>query len=357
MISLILTLNISIDIVRSTLLKVVYLLLLIAPFSLCIAQTRWEVDTTRIVSYADKFVVKLNVDGQTDSYILRNRQDGSLLQITPNNSYNVFLSLDYQFLGLSVGFSPSFLTPENNDQLKGESSFSDFRFRAALGPWIQGFQISTIEGYYVENTEDFIPNWTEGVDPYIQLSDLKNQVWGMSTSYVFNPNFSFRNLLYNTEWQKKSAGSFIPTLYYSYDRISFTLDDIKSKEDIIPIRLALAYFYTGVIKEHWFISGNLSPSFGVRFSKIRETLNDINSERTQTAFTRTLEGGANIGYASKKIVFGLGFTFDINGYNEDKFNAVETNSIYGAIYFGYRFNTPGFIDRTYNKFAKKIGMD
>jgi hypothetical protein len=343
--------------VKSILFKIVYLLLLSAPFSFCVAQTRWEVDTTRIVSYADKFVVKLNVDGQTDSYKLRNIQDGSLLEIAPNNTYNVFLSLDYQFFGFSVGFSPSFLTPENNDQLRGESSFSDFRFRAALGPWVQGFQISAIEGYYVENTEDFVPNWTEGVDPYIQLSDLKNQVWGMSTSYVFNPNFSFRNLLYNTEWQKQSAGSFIPTLYYSYDRISFTLDDIKSKEDIVPIRLALAYFYTGVIDEHWFISGNLSPSIGVRFSKTQETLNDISSERKNTAFTRTLEGGLDLGYADKKIVFGIGFTFDVNGYNEDKFNAVETNNIYGKVYFGYRFNTPGFIDRTYNKLAKKVGLD
>jgi hypothetical protein len=342
---------------KGTVLKIKFVLLLIAPLSICLAQTSWEVDTTRIVSYADKFVVKLNVDSQTIGYKLQNSQDGSILQITPNLGNNLFVSLDYQFFGLSVGFSPSFLNPDNSDDLKGESSFSDFRFRAALGPWVQGFQISSIEGYYVENTQDFVPNWTEGVDPYIQLTDLKNQVYGMSTSYVFNPNFSFRNLLYNTEWQKMSAGSFIPTLFYSYDRLSFTLQDIKSKENIVPIRLALAYFYTFVVNENWFISGNLSPSFGVRFSKTHESLNNMESERTNTVFTRTLEGGANLGYASKKIVFGLGFTFDVNGYNEDKFNAVETNSIYGAIYFGYRFNTPGFIDRAYNKAAKKIGLD
>jgi hypothetical protein len=325
--------------------------------TLCVAQTSWVRDTTRIESFANKFVVKLNLDGEIDSYKLRNIQDGSSLEITPNNTYNVFLSLDYQFLGISLGFSPSFLTPADNDALKGESSFSDLRFRAVLGPWIQGFQLSSIEGYYVENTQDFIPGWTEGIDPYIQISDLKNQVYGMSTSYVFNPNFSFRNLLFNTEWQKVSAGSFIPTLYYSYNRFSYTFEDIKSKEDIIPIRLALPYFYTLVFGKNWFLSGNLAPSIGVRFSNTKETLNDVNSERKNTAFTRSLEGGANVGYASKKIVFGLGFTFDVNGYNEDKFNAVETNNVYGAIYFGYRFNAPGFIDRTYNKFAKKVGLD
>ncbi len=337
--------------------KIYTLLLLIAPFYLCVAQDSKEIDSTRIVSYADKFVVKLNLDTQVNSYSLKNLQDGTNLRITPNIGYNLFLSLDYQFFGFSVGFSPSFLTPDSNDDLKGESSFSDFRFRAALGHWVQGFQVSSIEGYYVENTEDFLPDWIEGVDPYIQLSDFKSQVWGMSTSYVFNQNFSFRNILYNTEWQKKSAGSFIPTLYYSYDRLSYTFEDIKSKEDILPIRLGLGYYYTLVLKEHWFISGNLSPSLGVRFSKTQETLNELRSELSNTVFTRTLEGGANLGYASKKIVFGLGFTFDVNGYNEDKFNAVQTNNIYGKIYFGYRLNTPGFIDRTYNKFAKKIGLE
>jgi len=358
MINGILHLKIRINqIVRSDLFKIYMVLLLSAPFHLCLAQNAKEVDSTFIISYADKFVVKLNLDTRVNSYSLNNLQDGTNLLITPNIGYNVFLSLDYQFFGLSIGFSPSFLAPGVNDDLKGESSFSDFRFRAALGHWVQGFQVSSIEGYYVENTEDFLPDWMEGVDPYIQLSDFKSQIWGMSTSYVFNRNFSFRNILYNTEWQKKSAGSFIPTLYYSYDRLSYSFEDLKSKEDILPIRLALGYYHTWVFKENWFISGNLSPSLGLRFSKTQETFNAISSERSNTAFTRTLEGGANLGYASEKIVFGLGFTFDVNGYDEDKFNAVTTNDIYGKIYFGYRFNTPGFIDRAYTKFAKKIGME
>ncbi len=338
-------------------LKIQYLLLLIAPLSFCVAQNSKEIDSTRIVSYADKFVVKINVDTQTDVYTLRNNQNGSKLTIAPNNNYRLFVSLDYQFLGLSVGFAPTFFTDNNDDDLKGESSFSDFRFRAVLGQWIQGFQISNIEGYYIENTGDFLPEWTEGVDTYLQIPDLTSKIYGMSTSYNFNPNFSFRNLLYHTEWQKRSAGSFIPSLFYSYDQFSYTLADQKVKEDIFPIRLSLAYYYTVVIRENWFIAGNLSPSLGVRFSKSTLTNTNMRSIEKNTAFTNALEGGLQVGYASKKVIFGAGFTFDVNGYNEDKVNAVVNDKIYGLIYFGYRLNTPGFIDRTYNKFAKKIGMD
>lgn len=195
---------------------------MITPLFFCIAQNSKEVDSTRIVSYADKFVVKINVDTQTDIYTVRNNQNGSELIIVPNNNYRVFLSLDYEFLGVSIGFSPTFFPGNNDDDFRGESSFSDFKFRAVLRQWIQGFQMSTIKGYYVENSGDFLPGWTEGLGPYLQIPDLTSKTFGMSTSYSFNPNFSFRNILYQTEWQKKSAGSFIPALFYSYDRLSYS---------------------------------------------------------------------------------------------------------------------------------------
>ncbi len=330
---------------------------MIAPLFFCIAQNSKEIDSTSIVSYADKFVVKINVDTQTDIYTVRDNRDGTELTIVPNNNYRLFLSLDYEFLGLSIGFSPTFFPGNNDDDLRGESSFSDFKFRAALGKWIQGFQISTIKGYYVENTGDFLPGWTEGVDPYLQIPDLTSKTFGMSTSYNFNPNFSFRNILYQTEWQKKSAGSFIPALSYSYDRLSYSLGDQQLKEDVFPIRLALAYYYTAVIEENWFISGNLAPSLGFRFTKSTLETNDTLSIEKYTATTYSLEGGLQLGYASKKIIFGAGFTFNINDYNEDEVNAIVNDKVYGIVYFGYRLDTPSFIARTYDKFAEKVGLE
>ncbi|MDM9632717.1 DUF4421 family protein [Robiginitalea aurantiaca] len=118
------------------------------------------------------------------------------------------------------------------------------------------------------------------------------------------------------------------------------------------MRLSIGYCYTFVLKEHLFFNANIAPSVGVRFSKLSETVEAVRQEVSNTSFTRALEGGAQLGYASRRIVFGLGFAFDVNGYNEDKFNAVANNKFYGNIYFGYRLNTTGFIDRTYNKYAK-----
>jgi Domain of unknown function (DUF4421) len=338
------------------LIKFHFFWIFLAPLYGCIAQYTEKVDSTRIISYADKFVVKINVDTQTDAYNLTNRQDGTKLTITPNNDYKLFVSLDYEFFGLSIGFAPTFFSANNDDDLKGESSFSDFKFRAALGQWIQGFQLGKIKGYYIENTGDYLPGWSDGVDPYLQIPSFTTEIYGMWTTYNFNPNFSFRNIFYQTEWQKISAGSFMPSLYYSYEKRFYSQLEQYVEEDTFPIRLAPAYFYTLVMHENWFVSGNLSPSIGVRFAKSSLTENDISLYEKYASFTYALEGGLQLGYASRRIIFGASLTFNINAYNEDSSNAIVNDKIYGVFYFGYRLNAPRFIDRTYKKYAEKLGI-
>ena len=331
------------------------LFLLLSSFY-AVSQKASELDSTYRISYADKIVIKLNVDNQSDSYSLRDSQYGTNLSIAPNNNYNLFVSLDYQFLGLSFGFSPSILSSNNNNELKGESSLTDFRYRMGIGHWVQGFQFSKMTGYYVENTKDFVPNWTEGVDPYFQIPDSKYTTLGMFTSYVFNNNFSYRNVVYQTEWQKKSAGSFVPTLFYNYDTFSFNIDSTRSEEKAFVLKLATAYYYTLVVHENWFLASSISPSIAVSFANNKLNENGMDSNEKRTYFTKSLEGGMQIGFASKKIVFGGGFVFDVNWYDEADFITVENNRIYGLLYFGYRFNTPAFIQNPYNRLAKKIGL-
>lgn len=320
-----------------------------------LGQGRWEKDSTAITSYADKFVLKLNVDTQTSSYDLKDLS-GRELRLIHNNAYRLHLSLDYQFFGFSFGIAPDIFGGSDATNLKGESSLTDFRFRAALGKWVQGFQFSTIKGFYVENTDDFIPDWSEGVDPFIQIPDFTNRIYGMSTHYVINPNFSFRNILYNTEWQKKSAGSFIPSLFYGFDDFEYTFEEVKSDENIFQVRLALPYYYTYVFKENWYVGVNLSPSLGISFSRYKEIVDGAATEERNTYLIRMLEGGMQIGYAAERWVFGSSFVFDVNGYDDERLGSVENNKFFAQIFVGYRLNTPGFIDRAYNKAARKIGL-
>ena len=291
-------------------------------------------------TFSDKIIVKANIDTQTDFYSFKSKEDTSTFKIRSNNDFRLFLSLDYEFIGVSIGFAPDFISNNKDDFLKGESSFTDYKFRFFLGNWVQGLQYSKIKGFYVENTNDYLEEWKKGVDPYIQFSNLTATTWGMSTSYIFNPKFSYRNIVYQTEWQKKSAGSLIPTLFYDYNKLSFNAENTSSIEHFFNIRLALSYYYTLVLHENWFFSSSVSPAVGIRFSKDININDAIKTTTNDNYFSQFLDGGIQLGYSSDKIIFGCNFNFNINSYKEDSKTIVMENKYYGLLYIGYRFNAP-----------------
>jgi hypothetical protein len=308
-------------------------------------------DSTYLVPYLDKIIVKANLETQTDEYQYRNEDDGTRIHLIPNNVYRLFLSLDYEFLGVSVGIVPRFLGANSDEDLKGESSFTDYRFRFFLGQWVQSLEYSKVSGYYVKNTGDFVPDWTEDVDPYLQFSNLTSSKYGMSTSYVFNPNFSYRNIVYQNEWQKKSSGSFVGTLFYDYNTFTFNELDIDSKERFFNIRLAPSYYYTYVMRENWFASSNLSPSLGIRFSKSTSFDGTTTEVETKSYLTRSVSTGLNLGYSSKKVIFGANLTFNASWYNEGQNSRTENDRFYGVLYVGYRFEPPNVVKKLFKPFT------
>ncbi|WP_166922699.1 DUF4421 family protein [Flavobacterium poyangense] len=332
-----------------------YLLFVFFLFQFGFAQNNPQKDTSNFIYYPDKIMIKANLSTQTDTYSYTPNESQNL-KITPNNDYKLFLTVDYKFIGFSYGFSPKFFGVNNDNNLKGKSSFSDYNFRLFLGHWLQNFQYSKVRGYYVENTADYFPNWAEGKDPYIQFPNLKNETFGMSTSYVFNPKFSLRSITSFTEWQKQSAGSFIPVLTYDYTRFSFDQNENKTKEDNYNIRLGLSYFYNFILYEKFYIAPNLTPSMGIRFSTNKSQDIEGNTTEKETYFTKFLEGGIKIGYNSNNILFGANFNFNVNWYKEERKNTIENNRIYGLLYFGYRFDAPDFIAKPAKKIEEKIKL-
>ncbi|MEN2399820.1 DUF4421 family protein [Flavobacterium sp. MC2016-06] len=324
-------------------------------FHLGSAQSKSKKDTVNFIYYPDKIMVKANVSTQTDTYFYKAKESENL-KIVPNNDYKLFFTVDYKFIGFSYGFFPKFFGGNNDNDLKGKSSFSDYNFRLFLGHWLQNFQYSKVRGYYVENTDDFTPGWVKGKDPYYQFPNLKNVTYGMSTSYVFNPKFSLRSISSFTEWQKKSAGSFIPTLWYDYNRFSFDQGGNNSKEDNFNIRLGLSYYYNFIIRDKFYIAPNLTPSLGVRFSKDKSGDSEVHTVEKETYFTKFLEGGIKMGYNSNNILFGAGFNFNVSWYNEDSKSSTENNKIYGLLYFGYRFDAPKFIAKPIEKVEEKMKL-
>lgn len=313
-------------------------------------QNKKAIDTSNIHFYSEKIMIRTNLSTQNDAQILHNKDDSNL-DLETNNSYKLFFSIDYKFIGFSYGFYPHFFNGNNDDESKGKSKFSEYNFRFFLGKWIQTVDYSKIRGYYVENTGDFLPDWNPNTDPYMQFPNLKTIKYGMSTSYVFNPKYSPKSVTSFTEWQKESAGSFIPTLIYDYKKFSVQTDLLSSSQNEYDISLGAGYFYNFIIRNHFYIAPNATITMGTKITNSQSTDTDtgIQTNGHDNYLTMGWIGGVKMGYNSEKILFGASFNFDESWYNESKTSIVSNNKVYGFLYFGYRFDAPKFISKPVNK--------
>jgi hypothetical protein len=314
-----------------------------------------ERDSSNFVFYPEKILIRTNLSSQTDAQTLQSK-NGENLNLETNNSYKLFLSVDYKFIGFSYGFYPQFIGGNNDENEKGKSKLSEFNVRFFLGKWIQTVDYIKIRGYYVENTQDFLADWKPGIDPYIQFPDLKTVKYGMSTSYIFNPNFSLKSITSFTEWQKVSAGSFIPTMIYDYKRISLETAILNGEQSEYDVSLGAGYFYNFIIHKRFYIAPNLTTAFGVKFINYKTEESGIQEKEQNNYFLTTLSGGLKMGYNSDRILFGLSLNFNSSFYNENKNELVSNEDSFGLLYFGYRFDAPNFISKPVNKISDKLKL-
>ena len=308
-----------------------------------------EIDTSNIVSYPDKIMVRANINTQSDTQSFEDKK-GDNLYLETNYNYKLFFAVDYKFIGFSYGFRPSY----TDEDQKGKSKFSEYNFRFFTGRWLQTIEYSKTRGYYVENTKDFIPDWDPEKDPYLLFPNLKTIRYGMSTSYIFNPRFSLKSITSFTEWQKKSAGSFIPTFIYDYQKTSFQTELLSSKQNDYDLSLGTGYFYNFIIHKRFYIAPNLTTAFGVKFTDTKSTDSGVQSDDKNTYFLTTLKGGLRMGYNTERILFGLNYNFDSSFYNETKNQLIADDKGFLLLYFGYRFGAPNFISKPVNKVNDKI---
>ena len=99
--------------------KISFLVILLLNISNAVSQNERIKDSTSILSFTDKIIIKANLDTQTDSYSIQS-ENNSELHLSANNQFRLLLSLDYEFIGASSGFSPKFLPGNNDNDLKDE---------------------------------------------------------------------------------------------------------------------------------------------------------------------------------------------------------------------------------------------
>lgn len=287
-----------------------------------------------LLSFRENLLVKSNINTQNESFSIQNNNQSIL--VNANNTYRLEVGANYKFLGLKIGFSPSSRSTDF------KSKFLNSQLNIFLKQWIQSFEYRKVQGFYQDNNAQLLA----------QFPDLKTTSWLGTTSYVLNNNFSLKHLTHLNEWQRETAGSFVPTLKYGFNRLSNSIDYQKVAENSFDVSFAPAYYYTWAFKEHWFISSSIAPALGVRFTT--EKLNNITNK--DTFISRALDLTLQFGYTSETISAGASFNFDSNAINKDLTQSMVNDKSYASLYFGYRFTPPNFLKRTVEQIESTLGL-
>jgi len=314
-------------------------------------------ESNYVQDFSHKVNAKIGIDTKGFSYKIANSETGENFDLKPNESVKMTASVQYRFIGVTVGFSPSFLNNNEDEVLKGESDINSIQLRLFVKRFIQEFEYNKIQGFYIENSADFDANWIKGIDPYFQLKNLHLKRFGGKTSFVWNENFSFKALLMQNQKQLKSAGSFVPSLSYCYSELNNPKNEFVSfNESTFDLNGAAGYIHNFVFgKNHnFFASLGLSSGFGLKFAKnFKENEVGELQENKQTYTNFIFDGRLNLGYNSDKIFTGMQFNVSGVSYNKTPETNVADSSTYFQLYFGYRFGAPKMLERLFDKIHKK----
>ncbi len=189
------------------------------------------------------------------------RGDDFFLRYKPITSYNVGLGFTYQWLTLNVGYGFGFINPnlDRKNTRAIDLQFHPYGRKIAidvLGQFYKGFRLPS------EN--DFLRD------------DIRVNVVGATAQYIFNhEEFSYRAAFLQSEWQKKSAGSWLAGFEFYTGRVngdSSMVPDRRRKEDklrsvqFIEVGPSVGYAYTYVYRDHFFATGSASVSLDLGFN-------------------------------------------------------------------------------------------
>ncbi|AGA76956.1 hypothetical protein Echvi_0679 [Echinicola vietnamensis DSM 17526] len=194
-----------------------------------------------------------------------------LLRYRPNSTLNMGVGASYNVFTLNLALGFGFLNPEIG---KGDTKYLDAQVHAYPDKWaIDGF-LQIYNGYHLASEGQFAP----ASQAYYYRQDIKVREVGASVKYVFNgEKFSYKAAFLQTEWQKKSAGTFLvgAEIYgglakgdSSFIPKKAMLDPSRDFNKLFFMEFGpnIGYAYTLVIAKHYFIMGAASGNLGLGFT-------------------------------------------------------------------------------------------
>jgi hypothetical protein len=303
--------------------------------------------------------LRISISNDIEGFALTS--DQTFYNIQPNISTESTLSFNYRFISFSLKFAPSFLPGNNDDNLKGVTKTGGINVNLIFDHLIQSLSYSHTTGYYLKNSGDYLENWTEGKDSYIQFPELNYLGFRGFTGYKINEGFSLKSLGTQTERQIRSAGSFIPFLFYNYyiidNKIELTGLNSSQKSANVEIIGSASYFYTLCFLRDFYISAGVIPGAGFIHTKLlTRTASENYVSRYYNPIFR-LETQMALGYNSRRFFGGSQLIASWERYDQNRSSTIVTNKrLTWQVFLGFRFNSPRILRKATDKVREEVPL-
>lgn len=300
-----------------------------------------------IISYPETITFRLGFSNEFNSFEVADRTSNFEATISPNQQLKSTFSFLFRFLEIEFAYTPTFLKFNHDDAIKGETEFFNMGTRFYVAQWMQNFEITKTKGYYIASKDLGFPEADNVIFP-----DLKVFKVGGSTSYVFNKDFSFRAIFKQTEWQRRSSGSFVPRLNYYYTEFR---DKNRRRDKNLDIAVGPAYFYNWIINRKFLVS--VGAYAGIGYSHIRSSGFEANTPNTsfnrvnyQSDFT------AALGYNTASFFTGVNVSLKSVYHRLDTDFSIDDQQQFFEFHIGYRLDAPKNILQKAKELERKIGL-
>lgn len=291
--------------------------------------------TPYFVEFPNSITLRTGLSFIGNSFVFDYQDEGLRLVFDPVLNRRLTTSVQFRTLQVSFGFSPGFINPDSDLE---DSRVYSLNFQFFLNKWMPSFTYLDQKGFQTD---------IDGGNFY--FPDFATRKIGGSLSYVFNENFSFQAITSQNQWQKRSAGSFVPALIAYYTR--FQLETTQGNETLHSYALGVGpgYHYNWVLGEHWLLSAGNTTGIGF----------DILEEQgdSQTYWFWDSRFRVALGYNSDHLFAGVRASYNFLESNAARSVRLDDQLYYGEFYVGYRFDAPQFMIKKADDINRTLRLD
>lgn len=305
-----------------------------------------DVDSTYYDQLSNVLTIRAFSARKTSGFDIRDDSLKHNLKYLANPTRALGLGFSYRMISVNIGYGFSFANQGNSDL--GTTKRLDFSTQINLRKFTINFFSSVYRGFYLENSLVALKDWPPNT--HYTRSDIKEKTYGLNTTYLFNSGrYSNKATFLQSEWQKKSAGSFLAGGNIFYNQVSGDSAIIPSqvnepnffrgirydKSSYAAFGGNLGYTYNFVIRQHWFATASLSG--GLAFGKT--TIHPLNEDAI-AAYKINVTGlfSFGFGYNSKRFFTGINYSsFGASSPSPVENTSIGFNSNRFQFVMAYRF--------------------